>query len=144
MTSLIQLISSFLSQRKFVASVEGEMSAPREMQAVVPQRSVLSLTLFNMYINDVPQTHGVYLALFAHDASLYVTDRKEGFVSKFQRGLSSMKTSCERWNIKINEAKFQGIYFARSRRPAESHLTLNGTNIPFVNNVKYLGVIFDK
>jgi hypothetical protein len=26
----------------------------------------------------------------------------------------------------------------------ETHLTLNGRNIPFVNLVKYLGVIFDK
>jgi hypothetical protein len=26
----------------------------------------------------------------------------------------------------------------------EAHLTLNGQNIPFVNHVKYLGVIFDK
>jgi hypothetical protein len=30
------------------------------------------------------------------------------------------------------------------RRPPGSLLTLNGRNIPFVNNVKYLGVIFDK
>jgi hypothetical protein len=29
-------------------------------------------------------------------------------------------------------------------RPPEAHLTLNGQNIPFVNHVKYLGVIFDK
>jgi hypothetical protein len=50
----------------------------------------------------------------------------------------------ERWNIKINENKTQGIYFSCSRRPPESHLTLNGRNIPFVNSVKYLGVIFDK
>jgi hypothetical protein len=28
--------------------------------------------------------------------------------------------------------------------PPEYFLTLNGRNIPFVNNVKYLGVIFDK
>jgi hypothetical protein len=27
--------------------------------------------------------------------------------------------------------------------PPEAHLTLNGRNIPFVNDVKYLGVIFD-
>jgi hypothetical protein len=27
--------------------------------------------------------------------------------------------------------------------PPEAHLTLNGRNIPFVNHVKYLGVIFD-
>jgi hypothetical protein len=46
-----------------------------------------------MYINDAPQTLGVYPALFAEDTSLYATDRKEGFVArKFQRGLSSMET----------------------------------------------------
>jgi hypothetical protein len=32
--------------------VEDKISAPKEMQAGVPQGSVLSLTLFNMYIND--------------------------------------------------------------------------------------------
>jgi hypothetical protein len=32
-TSLIKLISSFLSNRKFRVSVEGEMSTPREIQA---------------------------------------------------------------------------------------------------------------
>jgi hypothetical protein len=76
----------------------------------------------------------------------FATYRKEGFVlRKFQRGLSSMETWCERWNIKINEDKTQGIYFSRCRRPPESHLTLNGRNIPFVNSVKTcLDVIFDK
>jgi hypothetical protein len=55
-----------------------------------------------------------------------------------------METWCERWNIKINEDKIRGISFSRSRRPPESHLTLNGQNIPFVNSVKYLGVMFNK
>jgi hypothetical protein len=97
------------------------------------------------FINDAPQTHGVYLALFADDTCLYATDRKEGFiVRKLQRGLSSMEAWCERWNIKINEDKTQGIYFSHSRRPPVSHLTLNGRDIPFVNSIKYIGVIFDK
>jgi hypothetical protein len=66
------------------------------------------------------------------------------FVRKFQRGFNSMETWCERWNIKINEDKTQGIYFSRSRRPPQSHLTLNGRDILFVNSAKYLGVIFDR
>jgi hypothetical protein len=78
--SLTKLIGSFLSQGKFRSSVEGEMSTPREMQAGVPQGSVLSQTLFNLYINDTPQTHGVHLALFADDTSLHATDSKESFV----------------------------------------------------------------
>jgi hypothetical protein len=35
-----------------------------------------------------------------------------------------------------------GHYFSRSHQPPEFHLTLNGRNIPFVNSVKYLGVIY--
>jgi hypothetical protein len=53
-TSLIKLIASFLSQRKFRVSVEGEMLTPRFMQAGVPQGSVLSPTLYTLYINEIP------------------------------------------------------------------------------------------
>jgi hypothetical protein len=50
----------------------------------------------------------------------------------------------ELWNIKIDEDKRHKIYFSHRIRPSESLLTLNGRNIQFVNNVKYLIVIFDK
>jgi hypothetical protein len=70
---------------------------------------------------------------------------KGGFVSrKFHRGLSLMETWCKRWNIEIIVDNTRGIYFSCSCLPAESHLTLNGRNIPFVNSLKYLGVFFDK
>jgi hypothetical protein len=62
--SLIKLISSFLYKRKFFVSEEGEMSTPRIMKAGVPQESILSPTLFNMYVNDTPQAIGVHLAPF--------------------------------------------------------------------------------
>jgi hypothetical protein len=43
----------------------------------------------NMYINDMPQTIGVHLALFADDTCLYVIECKEGYVPrKHQCGLN--------------------------------------------------------
>jgi hypothetical protein len=76
---------------------------------------------------------------------VYATDCKEGYVlRKFQRGLSAIETWCERWNIKLDEAETQAIYFSHQFRPPEAHSPLNERNIPFVNHVKYLGVIFDK
>jgi hypothetical protein len=48
--SPFKLFNSFLSQRKFRISVEGEISRPREMQAEMPQDYVLSPTLYSMYI----------------------------------------------------------------------------------------------
>jgi hypothetical protein len=82
--SLIKLISSFLSNRKFSVLVEDEMYVPRIMKAGVLQGSVLSPALFNMYINDMPQTTGVHLALFSDDTCLYVTT---------QGGICPKKTS---------------------------------------------------
>jgi hypothetical protein len=121
------------------------MSTTRDIQAGVPQGSVLSPTLYSLYINDTPQTPGVYLDLFADDTCKYTTYRKEVYIfRKLQRGLSAIETWSERWNIKINEGRTLAIYFSHRLRPPEAHLTLNGRNIPFVNHVKYLGVIFDK
>jgi hypothetical protein len=89
--NLIKLISSFLSQRKVRFSVESELSTPRYMEAGVPQGSVLSPILYNLYINDTPQATNLHLALFADDTCLYATDRKEGYiVRKLQRGLDTL------------------------------------------------------
>jgi hypothetical protein len=118
--------------------IEGELSTPRDIQAGVPQVTVLAPTLYNLYINDPPQTSGVYLALFANDTCTYTTDRKEGNV------FTPMQAWCEHWNIKINEDNIQAIYFSHRRRQVEAYLTLKGGQVPFVNNVKYLCVIFDK
>jgi hypothetical protein len=56
---------------------------------------------------------------------------------KLQRGLTAMELWCEGWNIKISEEKSQAIYFSHWRTPVEAFLT-------FANDVRYLGVIFDK
>jgi hypothetical protein len=74
-----------------------------------------------------------------------VTECKEGYVvRKLQLVLKSIVAWCKHWNMKINEEKSRAVYFSHRIRPPESLLTLNGQNIPFVNSVKYLGVIFDK
>jgi hypothetical protein len=70
-TNVFKLTSSFLSEQKFIVSVKGEMSTPREIQTGVPQSSALSQTLYSMYINDTPQTPVVYLVLFVNATCMY-------------------------------------------------------------------------
>jgi hypothetical protein len=75
---------------------------------------------------------------------MYGIDLKEGYVvRKLQCGLNSVEP-CMCWNIKIDEDKTQAVYFSHVVTPPLIHLTLNGQCIPFVNHVKYVGVIFDK
>jgi retron-type reverse transcriptase len=114
---LIKLINSYLINRKFRFSMEGEISTPRTMQAGVPQGSVLAPLLYNLYINDIPRTLGVHFGLFADDTCIYATDRNERYViRKLQRGLNVIEIWCEHWNIKINEDKTRAVYFSKRIR----------------------------
>jgi hypothetical protein len=143
--SLIKLIPSFLANRKFTISVEGELSSPRKIAAGVLQGSVLAPVLYNLYINNAPAAPGVHLALFADDTCIYAAQKHElQVLSKFQRGPIIVASWCQRCNIKINERKTQAIYCSRRCRMPENDLQQNGQNIPFVNSAKYVGVVFDK
>jgi retron-type reverse transcriptase len=70
-----------LSFTKKIQSFGGRRNVNASGNATgLPQGSVLSPILLNMYKIDAHQSHGVHLALFADDSSLYATDRKKGFV----------------------------------------------------------------
>jgi hypothetical protein len=57
------MVWPFLSQRKFRVSVNAKGYT---------SRGVLSPTLYSPYINDTPQTPGVYLGLFADGTCIYM------------------------------------------------------------------------
>jgi hypothetical protein len=74
-----------------------------------------------------------------------VTEKQECRVlCKEQRGLTAVNSWCERWNIKIIEGKIQAIYLSRRFRIPDDVLQLNERNVPYVNNITYLGVTFDR
>jgi hypothetical protein len=119
-TSLNKLVA-YLTNRKFKVLVKGEFSTPRNIVAEMPQSFVLAPTLYSLFINDAPLVPGIHLALFADYTCIYATEKHERRVlCKLQRGLTTVKSCCERWNIKINEGKSEAIYFSRrpeSQRP---------------------------
>jgi hypothetical protein len=59
---LFKFLSSFLSSERFRATIESEMSTPRDIQARMPQGSVLNLSLYSLYINYTPQNLRDYLS----------------------------------------------------------------------------------
>jgi hypothetical protein len=75
-----------------------------------------------------------------------ICDRPQGGIcsEKDPAWARPMEVWSKRWNIKINEDKTRAIYFTSRNRPPDSLLKLNGRNIPFVNSVKYLDLLFDK
>jgi hypothetical protein len=83
-TSIIKLISSF-------RRLDGRRNVYTKVHICKQECDKVLSCLCNLYVNGTPQTHGVHLALFLNNTSLYVTERMEGYVlRKIQCGLNSM------------------------------------------------------
>lgn len=67
--------------------------------------SVMSPTLYSLYINGIPQTTGIYVALFAGDICI-------SYVRQIARRVtfSEIYNADSLWNINISEAKTQAIF----------------------------------
>jgi Reverse transcriptase (RNA-dependent DNA polymerase)/Endonuclease-reverse transcriptase len=143
--SLVLIIRDYLSNRSFRFRVEGTHSSPHPLRAGVPQGSVLSPLLFSLYVNDIPHTSGVHLALFADDTALYFTHRNRAHVAKkLQTAASTLGKWFRKWRIEVNPDKSAAVFFSRSNKPLPPPVRLFDRPIPWVKKVKYLGVTLDR
>ncbi len=69
--SLCSFISSFLFDRSISAVVDGNCSTLKTINSSVPQRSVLSPTLFLLFINDLLSSTQTNLHAYADDSTLH-------------------------------------------------------------------------
>ena len=65
------LISSFLSNRRLQVVLDGKSSQEYPVNAGVPQGSILSPTLFLLYINDLPDDAICDIAICADNTTLH-------------------------------------------------------------------------
>ena len=68
---ILDLISSFLSNRRLRVVLDGKSSQEYPVNAGVPQGSILGPTLFLLYINDLPDDVICDIAIYADDTTLY-------------------------------------------------------------------------
>ena len=65
------LTSSFVSNRQLRVVLDGKSSQEYPVNAGGPQGSILGLTLFLLYINDLPDNVICNSAIYADDTTLY-------------------------------------------------------------------------
>lgn len=146
---LIHFIRSFIEKRSFHVSINNTKSTSFNIPAGVPQGSVLSPILFNIFTSDIElPLNGCELALFADDTAIYTSSKHpQKIIDKLTESTNYLSSYCKTWKIQLNSAKTQAAYFTRRRSPRwlpQDNLNINGNSIVWTNEIKYLGVLLDK
>ena len=145
---LPHFISGFLSDRKFKVRVGSTLSHMKNQEERVSQSSVLSVTLFSIKINNITKclTPGV-------DGSLYVDDLliccRSKYIHAIERKLQQCLDKLNKWatenDFRFSQTKTKSVHFCRKRKLRNDPcLKLERTEIPVVNEYKFLSLVFDK
>ncbi|CAB0033665.1 unnamed protein product [Trichogramma brassicae] len=130
--------------RTFHVKIINEITSLYEIQAGVPQGSVLGPTLYLLYTADLPSSENVTTATYADDTALLCSHQCPVTASSnLQNHISKVETWYKSWRMKVNETKSIHMTFTLCTKTCPS-VFLNGINIPQDNVVKYLGIHLDR
>ena len=116
-TKMTRWFSDFLVGRVIQVNVNGFLSDKISPIAGVPQGSVLSSSLFLIYVNDLPNPHHRQnsKSQFADDTALWAASKNVQFAAKLLRkDLRKLAKWCAKWRIKLNPEKTKVIIFSRT------------------------------
>ena len=101
--NLLDLLSSFLSDRKQRVLLNGQTSEWRNVTAGVPQGSILGPLLFLIYINDLSGDLSSKAKLFADDTSLFsVTHDITTSANELNNDLKKISDWAFQWKMSFN------------------------------------------
>lgn len=133
--------------RAFQVHVNGAKSSARRIVAGLAQGSILSPTLFNLFISDLRMSPKIIVAMYADDTALLAaSNRGNTIIRRLQSACNDIAKYMSDWKIKINSAKTQLLFFPldRRRRRLPTHqLYMGGRVVERADHATYLGVLLD-
>lgn len=147
--SAMKLLPSYLSNRqqmvKFNTPNGDVFSKICQVNAGVPQGSILGPLLFNIFINDLPKVVDYQTYLFADDTTVVLTgpDALASVKSAFSQVSYWFKVN----GLKLNEQKSQALYYTPSVliNPPSSTAKLSDTvDLDLSPSSRFLGIHIDQ
>ncbi|VVC38716.1 Reverse transcriptase domain [Cinara cedri] len=138
------LLKSYLDNRTFKVRHNLQHSKQFPIAAGVPQGSDIAPFLYIIFTSDLPTSEKTIIGAHADDTALLSTAADHITASlQLQLHIDTLSQWFTKWKIKINESKSSFIIFAL--RPHNCPpISINNIIIPHSNEVKYLGLIFDR
>lgn len=147
----VQLIETYLQERKQQVVFDGDSSEPLRVTIGVPQGSILGPILFSLYISDFHEfITSCSVHHYADDTQLYISFRPEdilGANETINKDLQTIMEVSSAHNLRLNPSKSSAILFgSRSKilRVNNSlNLRLGDSEVPIVSEAKNLGLWID-
>ena len=146
--NLPYFIHNFLENRTFQVRFGNSLSNTFIQEQGVPQGAILSVTLFifklNNILNQLP--FSVEGSLYVDDLMIFCRSQNMNFIERqIQTALNKIYNWANNNGFKFSIEKTKCIHFCRKRNlHLDPELTLNSYSLPISNEIKYLGVIFDR
>lgn len=112
----------------------------------LPQGSVLSPLLYNIYTHDLESTikNPTKILQYADDLLIYCIDRSIlNACDQISMSLTCLKIWFEDHGLELSVDKSVAVLFSRLRNAPPVHISYNGQQIPQKNEAKFLGLVLD-
>lgn len=141
---LFNVLKSYLINRHFLVNVGEAFTNLCPIRAGIPQGSVLGPILYLLFTADLPINNLVTIGTFADDTAILASHQNPEIASTIlQNSLDDISLWTKNWRIKINETKSAHVTFT-TRRENCPPISLNNSEIPQADHVRYLGIHLDK
>ena len=144
---ITRFIANYIRGPKAFTQYKNKNSFKKQFKAGVPQGGVLSPTLFNIYMSDLPTPpRDIHVTTYADDITIYSSDKNYTIAQqRLQPYLEDVQTWTKANDLKLNASKTMTTLFTPD--PAEYRdelsLQLDNTRLPTIRNPKILGLTFD-
>ena len=135
---------SYISNRKQSVFISNFKSPFANINAGVPQGSVLGPLLFLLYVNDIADNLISLTRLFADDTSLsYSSQSPYTIEDVINLDLEVISIWSKQWLVSFNPSKTKAMIFTNEHRSNDIDIQFEGHPVEFVSSHKHLGITFD-
>ena len=143
--SALNLLKSYLTNRKQCVEYQEVRSALEDVTLGVPQGSILGPLLFLLYINDLPNACANSECLLYADDTAIIFESKN--IVELQQTINDELRTLNKWlqsnQLSLNTKKTVYQLYSQTRSQISLDLKVNNDTIQLVEKVKYLGVMID-